>query len=310
MADKSIPREMPFSNFRIAIGKIKRHHSNLKTIKLLGGEPTLHSEFEKIVNYALKYFTFVRIFTNGLFSTKTSSFMEQKTPRVTFMFNIATPTFLYNDKARKIIEEYIYKFSILTNVDISLTLDPSFDVNTFFDKLTRTKFLTKISSMRLGVRNPEAKSKNLFGFKQFPIIGNKVISLIKNFKKINNNLLFILDCGFTKCMFTQNQWIFLKKMKCAKITSSGCLNNLDILTNLNVIPCYPLSQEYNLDLKRYSIKKIRANFIVRKYIYENEYSLNECKKCQYNISKKGTCLGPCYGFKMNSYFQNNNFKLE
>ena len=59
-------KEMSLADFERLLVFLKNNRQN--EVRLMGGEPTLHSQFKEIVDLALSHSLKVKIFTNGFFS--------------------------------------------------------------------------------------------------------------------------------------------------------------------------------------------------------------------------------------------------
>lgn len=93
-------REM---SFEVAKDVLKKYHSlGAKKLTLLGGEPTLHSHLEELVEFAKNTgYSYVRIQTNGQFDSKilTSPLVQKNVD--TFSFSMDGHTEDFNHKIRK-----------------------------------------------------------------------------------------------------------------------------------------------------------------------------------------------------------------
>lgn len=297
MKDKSVTKEMSLAHFKRMVKKAKKVDT-LSTLKIFGGEPTLHSKFKEIIKYAFGYFSNIHIFTNGMFSDSLGEFMEGFFPKITFSFNVCTPGFQTNRKIREMISKRIINFGNLTSLSLSITINPQFDISSFM-KITDKRIFQKATLIRLGASNPIVREKNLYEIDQFPLMGSVVYKLIEKLSLINPMLDFYLDCGFTKCMFDRKQRKFLKK-KIAKNLGFGCyFGNVDILGDNSAIPCYSLSTMYKLSLKHRNISNVSDQFAMKQYIYGKKFMWDKCKKCSFYGFSTDKCSGPCLAFLIN-----------
>jgi len=302
MKDKTIGSEMSLKDYKSVINKIKENDENTRIIKLFGGEPTLHSQFDKIVQYALRFFPQVHIYTNGIFSEKADkhlqNYFKTKTPRISFCFNITTPGFQNNEKIRKLVSGRIMKYKKVTSVTLSITIDPDFNIENFVKKINKNIF-DKKTLIRIGASNPIAKRKNHYSTNQFSKMGATVVTLVKKLHAINHDLGFFLDCGFVRCMFNKKQEKFL--INTGLRPAKGCYyGNIDYLANMEAIPCYSLSTMYKLSLKRQNIHDVIIKFALKEYLYGKKYMLDQCKRCKYFGYEKGQCSGPCLALLVNN----------
>lgn len=300
MAHKRESKEMSLNDFKVLIKKIKAEDINNKMIKFLGGEPTLHSQFDQIIEYSATKFASISIFTNGIFSDKRAKFMEQFYPKISFVYNVSTPGFLENNSIREIVCKRIKDSARLTEVSIAVTLIPKTSYLTILNKIP-LEVLKNITHIRMGVANPIIGEKNFYQFDEFNKIGFGLVALIKKIKIINPKISISFDCGFTRCMFSEKQYSYIKKN--VKIFQGfGCFGKasfVDIKTNLDVIHCYALSNPDSYNVKRDSLSKINNHYSLKKYIYINKIILDKCKTCRYFGDTSEKCSGPCSAFKFN-----------
>lgn len=166
MKNKSIDQEMAIDEYKKLLIRIKKSDKSIDTIKLLGGEPTLHTQFEKIIKISLKQFTFVQIFTNGIIEEKRKIFLEQFFPRVKLTFNVMTPGMMFNKKIHKEVISCIDIFSQRTEVTLSLTIDPHTNIDLILNAIEKRTWAS-VFGFRIGFSNPVAGEKNLSFIDQF-----------------------------------------------------------------------------------------------------------------------------------------------
>jgi len=299
MTNKKITKEMSIEDLKILIKKLK----NTKVVKLLGGEPTLHSNFKKVVDLLLKEHFQIRLFTNGVFSKNIRDFLVSKGSQIAFTFNIMTPGFSKNAALRKIITNNVLQLSRSASVALSLIVGPNSDINSII-KLVDQNVLDKISAIRVGVSNPIPGTTNTYSHEEFPKIGKKTCALIKYFKNKNSKIKFSFDCGFTQCMFTKKEHRFLISNKIRGFTS-GCIFGdalvfFDIQTDLKTFPCYALFEQKQSDLHKESLRATKEKIFLYQYFLQNIYVLKKCRLCRFHQSKTNHCFGPCMAFRKNA----------
>ena len=87
-------QEIKLSNFKKVLDFLKKSDDNI--VRLMGGEPTLHSRFKDIIEYSLKNKFLVQIFTNGIFNNNILKFLLTKKDLIKYSFNINSPEFYSN----------------------------------------------------------------------------------------------------------------------------------------------------------------------------------------------------------------------
>lgn len=114
--------------------------NNIKRIKIMGGEPTVHSSFEKIITISQSYFNSVVVFTNAL-NDRIANIQPRKSDTIVYNFNFISSRFdtskflLEHPGNRRLevqigsrtnIEHLIKRLSLvkrIPNLSINLTLD-------------------------------------------------------------------------------------------------------------------------------------------------------------------------------------------
>lgn len=298
MADKVIKKEMSLSDFKKTLLKMKKN-PEIRVVKLLGGEPTLHSHFKEIVDLSLKDFSHVQIFTNGIFSDDLARFLITKTPKVAFTFNVITPGFLLNPKIRLLVSQRIRELAKKTRITLSLTFDMNSDMDLVF-KAIGPETLAKVHRFRLGFANPIYEEKNFYTFADFPKMGKQLVYTVSIIRKINFKSKIILNCGFTRCMFDQIQYKYIRKE--VDILGFGCFgkkSSFDLQTNLNAFHCFPFSSSDKLPILHRSFDNVNRVFLKKRFFYMNKFRRDECLKCRFYGIGKHKCPGPCLAFSMN-----------
>lgn len=303
MNTSSIDREMELKHFQTILKKMKKTH--IDTVKLLGGEPTLHSRIDKIVDYSLKDFKYVQIFTNGIFSDVKAEMFKRHFPHIKFTFNVMTPGFQMNPKIRKMVMARILEFAPHTEITLSLTIDPATDIK-FVLKTIGDRVIAVVNNIRIGFSNPTAGEPNYYSFEHFPKMGNQLYQLVKTAKEINPAIKLNLNCGFTRCMFTNEEYDWLIKNG-LKIVGWGCFgkgSSMDIATNMTSFHCFPLSTKHRLPVQADSLPAIDKQLISKRYDYWKNIHQTICKNCPFYGHVPGKCPGPCIAFLMNAGVNN------
>jgi len=304
---KTKKKEMDIKSFRFITKKLKQ--AGILNIDFLGGEPTLNSQFPKILNYALKNFFIIQMFTNGLFSLKVRKALIKAMPRLVLIFNIGTPGFRFNAKIRQEVMENIRPFTANATVVLSI-------VSSFMNEKEAIEIIDSVdpsiirqTMFKLSCLSPTAGGKNPITINDFSRIGHNVCKIISYLEKIGPSKKAVFNSMYRPCMFSDNDREFLKKRGYEYIyETKTCHANLSygtdcihINSDLKTFACYPLST-----LNMFSLEK-KTNYgeLKQKYaeIEENlkkKFVLPECRKCLHFGLEEGQCSGPCLGFRINA----------
>jgi MoaA/NifB/PqqE/SkfB family radical SAM enzyme len=297
MRGKRAKREMSMPDFRKALRKMKKE--SVSTVKLLGGEPTLHSKFGEILALSCRDFSHVQVFTNGIFPNETARLFLDRAPRVALTINVMTPGFLFNPKTRSLVSERIAQLSPHMRITLSLTFDMHSDMDMVFEALGQST-LKHVHRFRLGFSNPVAGERNFYGFDEFPLMGKKLASVISRIRKNNSEAGIILNCGLTRCMFTDLQFRTVRKE--TEFAGFGCLGkrSFDLQTDLSAFGCFPLSHIEKSSTHRKSYASLQKSFLEKRFDAWTEIRMKRCRTCPFFGIGAGKCPGPCIAFVLNA----------
>ena len=266
--------------------------SGLDLASLLGGEPTLHPEFNAILNRFLDEGFRLRIFTNGLIPEKhlryLASKVREKNYKIDIILNINHPTLTSADEWRRI--EIAFQ-----NLTESVTLSYNiYDRHTDFDFLVDVIHRYRLNkNIRFGLAQPIAGANNQYlDVAAYPEIGEKIA--IFSEKCDQYNIAIGLDCGFVLCMFNEKQ--IGKLIVNNTAFSILCGSIIDIGPDLTVWRCFPLSKEHNVKLTEFEDEKqLKAHYDAVYKPYRRFGMMDACFDCKYLL--RGQCTGGCIAHK-------------
>lgn len=262
-------------------------NSNIKLLKVLGGEPTLHPHFSEIIDRSIARKFDVAIFTNGLWPNSVLDYFKMNNQdQVSFVINVNEP----NDqnahetkRQKKCLETAGKRAMIGFNI-----YREHFDL-LFCENLIDTFGLKR--EIRLGLASPIIRGKNAY-LKNTSLkrIGKRLCGQLRRLER--NDILGALDCGFPLCMFEEND------LGSLSITTTGfhshCESIIDVDANLNAWPCFPLSKVLNVNLPDFDTASDLIEFYSKKLApLRSIGSMDECIVCKF--LKRGQCCGGCLG---------------
>lgn len=279
-------------DFNTIVAFLKR--SRQKWMGLLGGEPTLHPEFKKIVTTLIKErFDFI-LFTNGMMPKDTALFLGGLAAvKHNIILNINTPA-SYSKKEWSVINRTL---QLLGNKKLILGFTiyrSDFKMDFIVDLIERYQLNQEI---RVGIAVP------IFGF------GNKYLK-IADYQKVAARLLDFLeknrprgirlgfDCGFIRCGFTEGQLRKFSRYGSAPVYRCGEL--IDVGPDLNLWRCFATSGIWNKKLSDFKNLHSAVDF------YRNKFSglrrvgaTAGCFHCEH--LKLGRCSGGCLGYTLREF---------
>lgn len=253
-------------------------------VSLLGGEPTLHSDFEAMVKWIAGQGFRIKIFTNGCTAKLRSIQQYCKDGSITIILNLNMPD-TYNVKEWEQIEKNCIAFGR----DLSLSynvFEPDFTWQHTKDAILNWDLCQHI---RVGLTQPIKGMDNAYLYEEdFPAASEKLVEMAEDFAQLGIVLGF--DCGFRSCDFTAEQLAILAE--CGAGFSFVCQPVLDIGPDLMVWRCFPFSVEEGVKLTDFSSLKELDQFFVDKWKdIQQKGNTDNCTSC--NNLAIGSCAGGC-----------------
>lgn len=300
-------REMSLGTFLEYLQKLPINNDGPNPmVKLLGGEPTQHSEFPKFVDAVLEQRRPVTIISNFLFDEDTRNFLVRRVNEghdIGFLVN-ATDLDV-RDRIETWKKNYMalysafYRFDQEDKISIGYTLEHRRDAQYYIDY---TKFLVEniklIERLRLSLPFPSSdKDRNKFEFINNKELGNKFLKIAKT--AIDFGIKPSIDCVIYPCMFeTKEHFKFLLKFSDAVRTVCGQGAPSDIFKDGTMSYCYPLKEIIKVDTTKYDTLHQATEDMILRYQaiqakIEEDLLPNECRVCPFKAS--GECRGPCLG---------------
>ena len=261
---KDIAGEMEFKKFLKLVTFLKKN--KIISLRLMGGEPTLHSQFEKVIKVGIKEFEEVVVFTNGLMPPRSKQILLSESQKLIFNFNLDTTELLSSNELKKRVMQTVIDFLDISKVSVGLTVSSfSRDYSEIFTGFKKNQM------KRMGVRMGYAKTivgrKPIFIYKDQKKLGKKMIEVVNQLIGLGFKDIYV-DCGMEKSMFSQQDlsW-FIKKVKLNDWGCRGKWSSFDVATDLTVFPCFPHYQT-----NRYKLDKFKT-------LEELSKKVNQKKSC-------------------------------
>jgi organic radical activating enzyme len=263
---KNKQKQLSLIDFKRLIKILKKN--NVNSLRLLGGEPTLHESFQDFVRLGLKNFKEVWIFTNGFFPKEIDDFFRKvNSKNLSFVFNLDTPAFNSSKQKRREVEKKIIEYSSFAKIYSGFTISK---IDRNYAEIYRNfspEILKKIN-VRFGIMKPIIGEKPFFDssmHREKRAVGKQIISVVENLKKIGIDNIST-DCGLMMGMFTFGQKEYLEKnVNMRGYECDGYWGNFDIDTDLSAFPCFPYSQSNRIPIDENSnFRKIFKEFSCKK----------------------------------------------
>jgi radical SAM protein with 4Fe4S-binding SPASM domain len=258
-----------------------------KPVHLLGGEPTLHPEFEYVVSYLLEKDFPIRIFTNLatpqalVCSEKLSIFRPVD---IGWVVNVGEPA-SWASALAPIIEQalkYLGKHaSLVANI-----LPESKDERWTLDLIKKHNLNKRI---KIGLVLPTVSASNYYlDDEAYKVVCEKVVRLAIEAEKEDVHLDF--ECGVPTCVFTEEQLGIL--WGTGSTLASHCDSRMDINPDGECMYCLPLATRHPAHFSTFKNYPEAKNWFENKLApFRNIGRTIECHSC--NLMRPGSCNGGC-----------------
>ncbi len=299
MNNSFLQKEMSITKLKRIFKEINKDKIKRPTIKLLGGEPTLYKHLPELLELSKKYHNKVQIFTNGIMKKETVALLLKYPHIIGYTFNVMTPGFLFNHSLKTQVVKNLNVLRNKSKITLSFTISPQENITALLNKIPET--VLKVSAdIRLGFSNPIAGQGNSYVFSEFPKVGGRVVKIIKTLTRNGYRGSFFLNCGFTRCMFSDKEFAYIKTY--IKKTDWSCFgkdSDGDVSVDMKAFHCFPLADVKRIDLRRDNVRHIESKLIRERIRLWNAFKLTQCISCPFYGFGKNKCPGPCIAFRIN-----------
>jgi hypothetical protein len=258
--------------------------SRIPEARLLGGEPTIHPDFDRIVDRALERGFRLLVFSGGLIPARALRKLESVPEHLlSVLVNVIAPGGRASEIARQ--EEVFRRLG--RRVILGVTIDaPAVELRFLLDLIERFDLGRTV---RLGLGHPILEGGNSHVHpRHYPEVGRRTAEFGLAAQRHGVRLSF--DCGWVPCMFPDGA------MEALGLTSNEvglrCNPILDLLPDGKFISCYPLATHAVEPLPLYSdAAAVRAAFIARQEPDRHFRLYKECETCDWRA--RGECTGGC-----------------
>lgn len=256
--------------------------SKVSYFHLMGGEPTRHPDFLRMLEESTRRGFTVDVFSNGITDFSAEEMRRARRLSNHWVINLNDPR-KYPARSRARLEallKILGKSAVLTFNIMNTDHDPAClfgYINSF--KLQRI--------VKIGIALPTLNKANVHARPgQFRALARSVVELSARFRKERVKASF--ECGVPYCFFTEGE----KKTLAANglAFSAACCSILDILPDGNVIYCLPLAALKRLHYKDFpTYQKLQA----RMQAYYRPYRAVGFQKRCLTCGRKSECNGSC-----------------
>jgi len=280
--------EMSIYEFKKIISFMKK--SSSYHIRILGGEPTLHSKFKEIINLSEKYAQKIDLFTNGLADRDKIKFLKNK--NINYIVNFTARKFTKENK--KNLSYFLKKLG--RRCTLGINYNGNLDRKEIEEIIKTIKKYNLIPTLRLGISAPTNDfSNNYFNFKKGKKTINKDLRLLSK-KLFDHSITITHDCScFPVCALSDNSLSFLKKHSNTEIRFSCYGGTFDILPGNKVIRCFAHSG-FKFSLNKFEdINDINYHFYNLHNFLKKYVKPPKCEDCEFESK---VCQSGCWANRL------------
>ncbi len=287
---------MSISDVEKVIGFLKR--SNHPYFRAMGGEPTLHPEFPRILEMALQSGMRMDVLSNATWPESYNDLFRRTSPRrVIFLLNIDRPE-RYATHIWERIERNLAAIADRGTITLSFNVfekQPNYE---YVLELTRKYGIDKI---RMSFSLPVVGANNAFlKLEDYKEMAPFVVEFVRRAEE--GGVQVRMDNAVPLCMFNNEQAgelllkgvvDFQRNMRCAPV--------IDIGPDLRVWCCFCLSKMWNRHLDEFqNLEEIHNYYRKAMSLYQSRlYPLAECDDCRYR--ELWNCQGGCLAYTVMRY---------
>jgi MoaA/NifB/PqqE/SkfB family radical SAM enzyme len=257
-------------------------------ISILGGEPTLHSKFDEMIDFLIREGFIIVLFSNGTFPERVSDYLKHTPPNSLNIILNMNHRDTYTSIQWKNVERNLKTLNNIISLGFTI-YQKQFDYSSVLEYIKKYDLKKEI---RLGISLPIVNGDNTFvPYDDFKEIGRRIVEF--SAASFKNKISFGLDCGFIVCMFNREQLGILQLNNVN--LNFLCDGAIDIGKNGRIWRCFPLYSIYNTNLDKFdSVNALKEYYDQLLPVKKNGISGN-CGNCKHFIQK--ICSGGCYGFE-------------
>ena len=268
-----------FSRFLVWIKQ-----SNIQSLGLLGGEPTLHPLFQEFLQEFYENGIDVVLFTNALFDPLLLNAISKYTANIVVNCNpFISLTAIQQDRWRS-------NMVVMKNSGCRLTFSKNFSK----DALDYKHVLSAceeydVTHVRYDITRPHSRRTN--NYYDWPDTHSVVGAILSFTAECHaRNIKTGLDCCFPLCHFTETELQFMRQHSTK--FNAICFPSLDVHPDLSVSYCLPLKNVCAKDVTNFTSELGLMSYFANAVRPLRQLSAHEsCNFCdQFNRLCQGACL--------------------
>lgn len=288
-SETTLGPHMNMALFSRALDFLER--SRIDQARLLGGEPTLHPEFESFIGAALDRGLKLLLFSNGHMPDKALDCLTAvPAERLTLLVNLSagkqSNCWGVSDRQKRVFEQLGGQTMVGVNI-----YRPDARLDGLLDVIATYQLRPAI---RIGMAHPCIPQHNLYLYPhEYELVGRHLFVFGQEAAAQGVSIEF--DCGFVPCMFPQDLFKVFKKSEAE--LGQRCSPIIDILPDGTVASCFPLADHVRIPLQdHHDADLLRSTFERELRPYQGIGIFRDCCACE--LFSKRRCRGGCLAAAM------------
>jgi len=245
-------------------------------VRLMGGEPTLHSRYPEVMRLVNDFGFIVTVFTNG-----TQAVLRETAPNLPYQVLLNLNDWTFYDEGQQ--TEILNNLAALgQKVSLGATVTrPDFDLSTH-RRLIQEYGLKPV--IRLGLAQPVVGGKNVYLPDRDLAAAHASIAEWAG-RLAEDGIRLNFDCGFMRCHFDDQQ--IEQLIRAGTILRFDCGPALDVGPGLKAWRCFAFSKGLGLDLRRFSDLQTAREWFAQR----DKFLAPVREAC--SMHQSGWCRGGC-----------------
>lgn len=268
-----------------------------RVVSLIGGEPTLNPNLEKMIFYLKNRYINAIVFTNFVFNKKKIDLFDPKVVKG-FVGTYNPPNFYRKGEYEQVEENIIElrKKGFEVKLSYNITKD-NLDFRYILDACERHGLKT----VRFSTAFPNPKfDNNYLNFEELKEVGSLIDTFVR--ESVKRGIKPYLDCTIPLCILGSEKNI-LFFFKHVDMSSQICKSTADINPDLSMYYCMPLAEKVAVkQIYEYEYMKDINDYFERinSESRNNIMTFKECEDCKYRI--RNLCQGGCLALKRKFHY--------
>jgi len=287
-ADRQLRPDLSFGEFEIYLDLLASSGQHI--VRLLGGEPFLHPEIEKMISNVLSddRFEHLTIFTSGFVPSKYVALLADK--RINLVVNL-NESRDYSSAGG--YEELVRKLESLANVGIVMTI--GFNIFRLdFDPAYPGSMAERLGAtgVRWSIAVPAVDHSNTcLDISVKKEVVPHLLSMLQDC--VTRNLVPVMDCPPEPCLFDPDQLAEFARLCPEEVRRLGrCTPVIDLLPNGEAYRCFAAGEASRVDISSFhDLDALRKHFSDTIDCGRRWACHESCRDCHY--WQRGQCQGGC-----------------